>query len=149
MKQCSNCKEFKIEREFQKDRSTPDGYDYKCKTCNSKEAKILWKSKEGKQSQRIRSRKYELKRLYGITLEDYNLLLKNQNYGCAICDKKVESKLKNLHIDHDHRTGKVRGLLCIQCNVTLGMLQDDPILVKKVLQYLEYNASKNTQLEIV
>jgi len=149
MKQCSNCKEFKIEREFNKDRTNPDGLDYKCKSCNSNEAKQLWKSDKGKQSQRLRSRKYELKRLYGITLDDYNNLLKKQNYGCAICGSQMKSKLGNLHVDHDHKTGIVRGLLCIQCNITLGMLREDSNRIKKVLQYLEYNTSKNTQLETI
>lgn len=145
MKQCSNCKTFRIQREFQKDRTAPDGYDYRCKPCNSDQAKKLWASPKGKESQRRRSRKYELKRHYGLTLEDYSSMLAKQNGGCAICDRKEMPKLGNFHVDHDHQNGKFRGLLCIQCNVALGMVEDDPARIAKVLQYLEYNSSKNTQ----
>lgn len=56
---------------------------------------------------------------YGISIEEYNILLKNQNYTCYICNKSVKDN-KRLHIDHDHNTGKVRGLLCSRCNGNLG-----------------------------
>lgn len=66
-------------------------------------------------------RRYHLLRLYGITLEDYANMLKNQNGVCAICKKRPTDK--NLHVDHDHSNGRVRGLLCYTCNTRLGWFE--------------------------
>lgn len=71
--------------------------------------------------------------LYGLTIEDYNLLLKSQNNTCAIC-KLVEPA--SLCIDHDHVTGQVRGLLCNHCNVGIGMFKDNPAILNEAIRYL-------------
>lgn len=70
---------------------------------------------------------YYMRNQYGISLEDYNRLLSEQNGGCAICGTPPGGnvKQKRLHIDHDHETGEVRGLLCQHCNQALGFLNDD------------------------
>ena len=73
----------------------------------------------------------KLKKLYKISLEDYKNLCKQQNKLCAICMKK-----KTLVVDHDHETGKVRGLLCNPCNAAIGFLEDDISLLKKAIGYL-------------
>ena len=67
-------------------------------------------------------RKDHLKYYYGITVEEYNAILARQNGCCRICKRKVKG---NLCVDHDHRTGKVRGLLCRTCNLGCGHLRDD------------------------
>ena len=59
-----------------------------------------------------------LRKTYGISLKDYNRMLKAQNFGCWICGRKA--KKRRLHIDHDHATRKVRGLLCMAHNYALG-----------------------------
>lgn len=69
----------------------------------------------------------------GFTLKDYEALFEKQNRACAICCKPQE---KHLHVDHDHRTGKVRGLLCQECNHALGFVHDNPVLVTQLLHYL-------------
>lgn len=79
-----------------------------------------------------------LKRRYGINLKDYDKILTEQKGGCAICGQPCPSGRK-LAVDHDHITGKIRGLLCIKCNRALGELNDDPVLFNKALQYLERN----------
>jgi hypothetical protein len=75
-----------------------------------------------------------LKSRYGITPEDYDQMLKEQNGVCAIC--KVRKKEK-LHIDHDHKTGRVRGLLCGACNRALGLLKDNTDFLNKAIEYLQ------------
>tara|TARA_Y100000768_G_scaffold282083_1_gene216917 strand:+ start:219 stop:767 length:549 start_codon:yes stop_codon:yes gene_type:complete len=81
-------------------------------------------------------RDYHLKRKFGIGLNEYNLLLESQDYACAICGSKKPSGRGNFHVDHCHKTGRVRGLLCHYCNTGLGSLRDDPLLLSKALDYL-------------
>jgi hypothetical protein len=78
-----------------------------------------------------------LLKTYGITLEQYELLLKKQNNRCAICDKPgEESRHGKLYVDHCHTTKVVRGLLCDQCNFAIGLLKDSPVLFMKTANYL-------------
>lgn len=81
------------------------------------------------------ARRAELKRLYGITLEQYVDMFANQGGVCAICEEECKTK-KSLSVDHDHRTGKVRGLLCNRCNRALGMFQDSPDLLLRAARYV-------------
>jgi hypothetical protein len=74
-----------------------------------------------------------LTRRYGITVEYFNLLLEQQNNLCAICFKQP----KKLHIDHCHKSGKVRALLCSKCNTSLGLLNEDVQIFNNAIQYLE------------
>lgn len=80
----------------------------------------------------------KLRTRFGITRDQYDFLLKCQNDGCAICGANVARKnAKHLAVDHDHQTGKVRGLLCTRCNRVIGSFQDNPDLLRKAAQYLE------------
>ena len=82
----------------------------------------------------------ELIRDFNITLEEYNQLLLSQNGVCAICGEPETStnrgKIKCLSVDHDHETGKIRGLLCQKCNQGLGNFKDSLELIEKTKQYL-------------
>lgn len=90
-----------------------------------------------------RQLEFKLKK-YGINESEYNNLLKKQNSVCAICLKEEFGKITKLSIDHDHETGKVRGLLCRRCNTGIGMFMDNPYLLEKAVKYLlEYNPNKN------
>jgi hypothetical protein len=80
---------------------------------------------------KLADRKSHLKRKYGITLEDFEALLAAQGGGCAICGREGVD-----HVDHDHRTGRVRGILCFRCNVALGQLDDDPERLLAALTYI-------------
>ena len=88
-------------------------------------------------------RRSKLKK-FGLTLEDYELLLKNQNGVCAICKNRESSKMtSNLSVDHSHETGKVRGLLCARCNAGLGLLKDDIGCLQNAISYLIINKKLN------
>jgi hypothetical protein len=79
---------------------------------------------------------------YNMTIEDYELLLKEQNGCCAICKTDKPSKSNSMNyfpIDHCHITGKIRGLLCNNCNRAIGMLQDDINIIQNALNYLNKN----------
>ena len=80
---------------------------------------------------------FRLKKLYNITLKEYNYLLKTQNGRCAICNGYEKVKNRNLAVDHNHKTNKIRGLLCYRCNVLLGMAHDDINFLYKIIKYLK------------
>lgn len=80
-----------------------------------------------------RARNADLKRFYGITLAEYEALAEAQGWRCAICRQTSE---RTLHVDHDHRTGQVRGLLCGTCNRGMGMLGDDAALLQRAADYV-------------
>lgn len=72
---------------------------------------------------------------YGITREEYFALKEAQHGCCAICGR--EPKTRRLAVDHDHATGKVRGLLCAACNMGLGAYRDDIAMLRRAIAYLE------------
>lgn len=80
----------------------------------------------------------EIKRHYGLSLEDYNALLVKQDMKCALCDVQHDTTKKRgrLYVDHDHSTGKVRALLCHNHNVMLGHAQDSIEMLQKAIDYL-------------
>ena len=84
-----------------------------------------------------------LKKRYGITDQDYGILMERQGGICAICGgtetakSPIDDSRKRLAVDHDHETRKVRGLLCSGCNNGLGCFKDDVVLIEKALKYLE------------
>lgn len=82
-----------------------------------------------------RERAGHLKRKFGISLEDYDRLLADQDGGCAICGNPPRHDI-SLHVDHDHATGRTRGLLCFRCNNALGDFADDPDMLIRGASYL-------------
>jgi hypothetical protein len=97
--------------------------------------------KQWAEENREKRRDYFRLKNYGLTPEDYQLLLDQQGGVCAICGgpprKTKGGKQDTLHIDHDHDSMQVRGLLCGPCNVGLGSFQDDPVLLMKAWKYLK------------
>jgi hypothetical protein len=79
---------------------------------------------------------FELKRRRGISLEQYNAMLAKQYSKCAICETHA-GICGRLHVDHSHTTGRIRGLLCNNCNRSIGLLKDSIGVLKKAVDYLE------------
>ena len=89
-----------------------------------------------------KKRNNDLKSLFGITLDQYKEMLKEQNGVCAICGKKETeidnrtNKKRNLAVDHDHKSEKIRGLLCGKCNKMLGLVNDNINILLSAINYL-------------
>lgn len=133
------------------------GHGNLCKEC-AKAKTVAWRKSNpvryratrrawegGNQDLAIKRRKTRLRRRYKITPEQIEERLKSQNYRCAICgvklhspfDKDPDEDTTKPVVDHDHRDGHVRGILCSACNVALGLLEDDPAVIKSAYHYLK------------
>lgn len=123
----SNCEECGAELFAKRRQPCKDGL-YRCKTCAYKEACRL-------------DRVLDLQKL-GMTWEAYQALLKDQNNACAIC--RTPFGLKTPDIDHDHETGKVRGLLCRACNLLLGHFQDNFGALGAAVAYLRRSGNRTS-----
>ena len=112
--------------------------------------KEYWSSPENRERKRInaqrlyrehkeflkkRMRENALRLYYGLTVASYNNMLRKQHGGCAICGRLPGKK--QLAVDHDHKTGKVRALLCSQCNQLLGLAAEDPMILRLAALYIE------------
>ena len=115
VKRCSECRATKALNEFHKHRTQPDGLNTYCKDCR-----------------RRQNAENHLRRTYGLSVRDLAALVESQGGTCAICETRPAE-----HVDHDHVTGRVRGVLCFPCNVALGHLKDDVALFRKAIGYLE------------
>lgn len=85
-----------------------------------------------------------LKKNYGLPLEVYNTLIDGQSFQCAICHAPDFTKGKPLYVDHCHKTGWVRGLLCYACNTGLGNFADDPERLQRAAEYLCFHSREGS-----
>ncbi len=137
-KSCSTCKNMKDLDKFEVDLRYKSGHRSQCAECryttkSAKDAKLAG----------------HLKRKYGVTLEEYEAKLAEQNGLCAICNREetritrpnakkyFNGEAPRLSLDHDHATGKVRGLLCYKCNIGIGQLQDSVENLESAIAYLK------------
>jgi hypothetical protein len=129
MRQCTKCGETKpLEEGFYK---TKYGFHGSCKECFKKKAA---ESRERLGQEHIKEK--ELLRVYNITLEEYNSFSQH----CNICGTSEEGRGYKMNVDHDHKTGKVRGLLCNSCNRGLGLLGEDNL--EKAILYLSQSQER-------
>ena len=134
-KKCTKCDEEKSLDSFVKSTVCKSGYRGICKTCfNAYYAKRRVEKYELVRSYEKKfHRERRLKYTFGITEEDYSKMFTEQQGACAIC---LIIPKRTLHIDHCHTTGKVRGLLCSNCNTGLGQFKDNTDLLDKAKVYL-------------
>jgi Recombination endonuclease VII len=114
-------------------RRKPKAERYEGKPCKNCGSTTRYKSTRDCVQCLLRRRlTYDMPRQYGITLEEYNVILSAQNGACAICKTRMTTPC----VDHDHNTGRVRGLLCSECNKAIGFLKDDPDRCLNAATYL-------------
>ena len=160
VKRCRICDEFKDLEEFHRATGMRDGHRNECKRCfralqqaryaadpdRVKQRVLVWQ-RENRERYRETQRAYRqarpglerdghLRRKFGITQADYLAMLDAQGGGCALCERPP-SKKRSLHVDHDHVTGEVRGLLCFTCNNGLGQFREQPGVFEAAVTYLQ------------
>lgn len=134
---CSKCKQKlpAIEKYFGPSKQSKDGLYPWCRECKNKDHKIRYKKIKGKKRIKILQAKKDrnLKVKYGLTPKEKFQIYINQDGCCAICKQAIP--YSKLYIDHNHKTNKVRGLLCYHCNPLLCAIEDKDF-VKKAKKYL-------------
>ena len=125
-KWCPDCNTVKPLARFARRKSAASGYHSYCLPCHSS------RGEESRQRLYGGSREYHLRRRYGIGQAEFDEMLAAQGGRCAICGESDPQ-----HVDHDHRTGWVRGILCFNCNGGLGQFKDDPKLLAGAITYLK------------
>lgn len=144
-KQCNKCGETKSTSEFYKKESMKDGLRGECKACHAERAK---KTYEGRKEEHLLvAYRCTLRKAYGLTEQDYHDMFDKQKGKCLVCEKGLSNKFKktpgeNVHVDHCHDTGKVRGLLCHKCNSGLGLFHDNPEFLEAAAEYIRNARNK-------
>ena len=127
---CSRCHRAIPLSGFSKDRQKTTGLRSACKQCCSADNR-KWRERDPESNKR-RLRKWN----YGISTEEYELLINTQKNQCAICHNQ-ERDGRSLGVDHCHKTGKIRGLLCFTCNAAIGLLKDNENILLSAIEYLK------------
>lgn len=149
-KECTSCNILKQKLDFTIVRKKRDGYvelslRNKCKKCYQETKKDYDRDYLKKQVcvsgvSYSMGKQRSLKQIYGISLEQYHLMKEQQSNRCAICEKDFSGlDEKQIHVDHDHLTGKVIAVLCGLCNVGIGALQENPMILEKAKEYIIKN----------
>lgn len=140
---CTRCHRVLALRAFYKHPDSNDGHTSRCKLCHRETTRMTHHKRRVSNPDKDRDRRvrYDLKKNFGITLEQYDDMLERQSGVCAVCGKP-ETKagpygIQRLCVDHDHHTGKIRALLCNRCNVILGLSDDNHELLLGLAAYLE------------
>lgn len=147
LRRCHKCKKIKVLSLFYNHSGRSRGYDYACKKCKDAGVREYRKNPEYRKADARRAKKYrdihKIKlihkrylKTYGITYEQKESLLKEQNYQCKICSKEVN--MISGHLDHNHETKKIRGILCTNCNTAIGLFKDDKEILLKAVGYLAF-----------
>jgi hypothetical protein len=132
---CKNCydKHLKSMNEGYRIRQLTNASEWSKRNPEKKLVTYL-KRREKERSNPLIRRQRDLRKKYGLSLDDYATLLEGQNGRCKLCFR--ERGLKPLHVDHCHKTNKVRGLLCHQCNWYLGVVERDLNILRRIESYL-------------
>lgn len=145
---CVYCKKLKKLEDFHVDRRKPDGRHGGCKRCRNKNRRKAYAQNPERDRLygalfRPEQRATVLKRKYNLTPDEYDALLEAQGGGCAICGRAAG--MVRLAVDHDHQTGKIRGLLCAACNQGLGLFMDSSDHLQRAVEYLRRSQSRTSR----
>jgi Recombination endonuclease VII len=159
VKRCRKCGELKPLTAFYKEQGCRDGYRNDCKACFAARSKqwylrnrshVIARVKTWQQTnpERVKAtrkaaqprrrpidRDARLRRVFGLSSDQYAAMLEDQGGGCALCGRTPPPG-RSLHVDHDHETGVVRGLLCFRCNAGIGQFREDKLRLADAIVYL-------------
>jgi hypothetical protein len=132
-KRCPDCGEVKVLADFPRSKNAATGLGGYCKPCHNA------RGKESRQRLYGSSRHYHLTRRYGISAAEVDAMVEAQGGLCLVCQERPAE-----HVDHDHLSGAVRGVLCFSCNGGLGQFRDRVDIMRKAIDYLETTTWQKT-----
>jgi hypothetical protein len=146
-KRCPKCCEWLPRSAFYASRAERDGLASYCKKCTARYTAV-WQAAHPDRYAHL-GRRWRLWNNYGVSLDGYRQMLTDQGGRCAVCGTTDPGRqYDNWAVDHDHQTGRVRGLLCRACNTALGLLGDDPDRLRRAALYLESSADYRSRLQL-
>jgi Recombination endonuclease VII len=167
VKQCNKCGAIKSLDEFYAEKGGRDGRRPECKACTSARRKQWYRANKEREIARVTAwqranpervkawrvknrdrinkklREIHLRNKFGLTPEQYDEMLERQGGGCAICGSPPTPAI-SLHVDHDHGTGEIRGLLCVRCNNGIGLFRESPDLLDLATKYILGDAAQRS-----
>ncbi len=142
-KPCRACGELKSKNDFHKN-ANRDGRFNTCKKCQYNRLQEFRTDPKHKERFKTYRRNNSLTQRYGISITVYENMVKEQKNRCKICnnapDPNGARQNRNLSIDHCHKTGKVRGLLCHLCNRGIGLFREKEEIMENAIRYLKYHS---------
>jgi Recombination endonuclease VII len=168
MKRCRHCGELKPLDDFYAEKSGRHGKRPECKACTAARRREWYERNRDREIARVRAwqqanperlkatrernrgrhnvkmRELHLRNKFGLTPKEYEHILKRQDGVCALCERQPTPGI-SLHVDHDHGTGEVRGLLCMRCNNGLGLFGEDPSLLRRAARYVTADAKHRSK----
>lgn len=138
MKYCPRCRQVLPLQDFVRNRSTSTGYGGYCRPCQAAKVSESIARNHGNR------RHYHLKRRYSLGADDVLEMLQDQLWQCPIC--MCALTLKTAHVDHGHKTGEVRAVVCFNCNGGLGQFKDNPVALRRAAAYVEGKVWQPTKL---
>lgn len=144
LKVCRICATAKPVSDYSRCASSPDGSRHDCRDCSIKRSK-KWERNLPRKERLAVYRRHRLKKKYGLTETAFQSMLTAQDNTCAICSVRMADKKGQFSptVDHDHKTGSVRAILCTSCNWGIGVFRDDPELMRAAAAYVEKHARQD------
>lgn len=145
-KKCRDCARFLSLTEFGPEHRRPGTLSPRCKSCGLTRSKNFYKKHATKRRRGALEHYYAVRRYakYGLTKAKFDDMWRSQEGRCAICCEPLRNGGNGVHVDHDHATGAVRGLLCSQCNHGVGHFRDNPHYCIAAASYLRRNAVRGS-----
>jgi hypothetical protein len=140
--ECKGCSLALRKRWYQDNRERSMAYVRAWQQANPDRVKA-WRRKN-RERRLEKMREIHLRNKFGLTPDEYDRILEAQGGVCALCDATPTPGI-SLHVDHDHATGEIRGLLCMRCNNALGLFREDPDLLKRAARYVAADARYRSQ----
>jgi hypothetical protein len=168
MKRCKHCGEVKPLHDFYGEKGGRDGKRPECKSCTGARRRQWYRQNREREIARVKAwqqanperlkvwreknrdrrlqqlREIHLRNKFSLTVEEYERIFEAQGGVCALCESPPTPGI-SLHVDHDHGTGEIRGLLCVRCNNALGLFREDPDLLKRAARYVTSDAKHRSQ----
>jgi hypothetical protein len=168
VKRCKHCGDIKPLDAFYGEKGGRDGKRPECKACTAARRKRWYQENRQREIARVKAwqqanperlkawreknrdrrlqqlREIHLRNKFSLTVEQYDAILEAQGGMCALCESPPTPGI-SLHVDHDHGSGEIRGLLCVRCNNALGLFREDPDVLKRAVRYVTADAKHRSQ----